>query len=91
MTITNKSILVLVIFFSFQEEINLIHKTISHLKLFSNYSHSKRGKMEFKKKNKQGCLGGSVKYLAFDLSSDLDLRVVSSSPMLGSTLEVEPT
>ena len=32
-----------------------------------------------------------VKHLTLDLSSGLDLRVVSSSPMLGSTLGVKPT
>ena len=33
----------------------------------------------------------SVECPAFDLSSGLDLRVVSSSPALDSTLGVEPT
>ena len=33
----------------------------------------------------------SVKCRTLDLSSDLDLRVVSSSPRLGSTLGMEPT
>ena len=33
----------------------------------------------------------SAKHLTLDLSSDLDLRVMSSSPMLGSVLGVEPT
>ena len=42
------------------------------------------------------CCGGawvaqSVKCRTLDLSSDLDLRVVSSSPRLGSTLGMEPT
>ena len=32
-----------------------------------------------------------VKGLTLDLSSDLDLRVVSSSPMLDSTLGLKPT
>jgi len=32
-----------------------------------------------------------VKHLTFDLSSGFDLRVMSSSPMLGSVLGVEPT
>ena len=32
----------------------------------------------------------SIKHLSLGLSSGLDLRVVSSSPMLGSTLEEEP-
>ena len=32
-----------------------------------------------------------VKHLTLDLSSGLDLRVVSSSPSLGSTLGMEPT
>ena len=33
----------------------------------------------------------SVECLTFDLSSDLDLRVVSSSPVLGSMMGVKPT
>ena len=33
----------------------------------------------------------SVKCLTLDLSSGLDLSVMSSSPMLGSVLGVEPT
>ena len=33
----------------------------------------------------------SVKHPTLDLCSGLDLRVVSSSPALGSTLGVEPT
>ena len=33
----------------------------------------------------------SVKRLTLDLHPDLDLSVVSSSPMLGSMLGVEPT
>ena len=33
----------------------------------------------------------SVKRLTLDLSSGLDLRVMSSSPALGSRLGVEPT
>ena len=33
----------------------------------------------------------SVKHLTLDLSSGLDLRVLSSSPTLGSMLGVEPT
>ena len=33
----------------------------------------------------------SVKDLILDLSSGLDLRVLSSSPTLGSTLGMEPT
>ena len=32
-----------------------------------------------------------VKHLTFDLSSGLDVRVMSSSPELGSVLGVEPT
>ena len=32
----------------------------------------------------------SVKYLTFDFGSGHDLRVVSSSPVLGSMLGVEP-
>ena len=38
-----------------------------------------------------GHLGGSVvKHLTLDLSSGLDLRVVSSSPALGYMLGMEP-
>ena len=38
-----------------------------------------------------GHLGGSlVKHLTLDFSSGLDLRVVSSGPILGSTLGMEP-
>ena len=33
----------------------------------------------------------SVKRLTLDLSSGLDLKVMSLSPMLGSMLSVEPT
>ena len=33
----------------------------------------------------------SVECLALNLSSGLDLRVVSSSPILGSMLDMEPT
>ena len=33
----------------------------------------------------------SFKHLTLDLNSSLDLRVVSSSPMLGSILGVKPT
>lgn len=33
----------------------------------------------------------SFEHLTHDISSDLDLRVVSSSPALGSLLGVEPT
>ena len=42
-------------------------------------------------KSKIGCLGGSVNHLIRDLSSGLNLRVMSSSPALGSTLGVKPT
>lgn len=35
------------------------------------------------KKNLGGHLGGSVKYLTLDLSSGLDLRAMSSSPVFG--------
>ena len=41
-----------------------------------------------------GCLGGSVHEASdstLGLSSGLDLRVVSSSPTLGSVLGMEPT
>ena len=33
----------------------------------------------------------SVKDLILDFSAGLDLRVISSSPVLGSMLDVEPT
>ena len=36
-------------------------------------------------------LAQSDKYLTLDLSSGLDLRVMSSSPALGSMLGMEPT
>ena len=36
-------------------------------------------------------LAHSVEHLTLDLSSGLDLRVVSSSPILGSTLGTKPT
>ena len=59
-------------------------------------SLSLKNKQTFKKRleiqNIRGPLGGSViKCLTLDLSSGLDLRVVSSSPMLGSMLSMEPT
>ena len=37
------------------------------------------------------CTVQSVKRLTLDLSSGLDLRVMSSSPMLGSVLGMKPT
>ena len=37
-----------------------------------------------------GFPGGSVKLLTLDLSSGLDVRIVSSSPALGSAPDVEP-
>ena len=37
------------------------------------------------------CVAQSVEYPTLDLSSDHDLRVVSSSPALGSTMGVRPT
>ena len=36
-------------------------------------------------------MGQLAKHLTLDLSSGLDLRVMSSSPTLGSTLGIEPT
>ena len=33
----------------------------------------------------------SLMHPTLDLSSDLDLRVVGLSPLLGSTLDMEPT
>ena len=38
-----------------------------------------------------GCLHGLVEHLTLGLSSGLDLRVMSSSPALGSTLGMKPT
>ena len=37
-----------------------------------------------------GCLSQSVRQRTLDFSSSLDLRVLSSSPALGSTLGVGP-
>ena len=42
-------------------------------------------------KNKGTWVARSVKCLTLDLSLDLDLRVVSSSPMVGSTLGMKPS
>ena len=42
-------------------------------------------------KIKEIWLAESVKCLTLDLSSGLDLRVVSSSPILGSALGMKPT
>ena len=39
-----------------------------------------------KNQNSEGRLGGPVEPLTLDLSSGLDLRVMSSSPMMGSVL-----
>lgn len=45
----------------------------------------------FQSRQLSGCLDDSVKHPAQDLSSGLDLRVMSSSPVLGFMLGVEPT
>lgn len=37
------------------------------------------------------CVSQSVKHLTLDLGTGLDLRVMSSSPMMGSMLGVQPT
>ena len=46
---------------------------------------------QFKRENRGIWVVQSVKRLALDLSLGLDLRVMSSSPVFGSMLGMEPT
>jgi len=58
-------------------------KMTSYTKKYDSVTHTQ-------KKSLQGQVAQSVKHLTLDLSSGLDLRVVSSSSSLGSALGMEP-